>query len=153
MADIAEGVMSGPLSPINPLTGKTVSIMAVDCMLAGRWTQTSVLQMVDISHVDGFLRTQSHGLLGFPDPLTPLPLKEMVFRRSRRLPAFGGLTNWGTFNASRWPLVCILTPRSNEARYWSMLSVGTDGCRHLSSSRWDTEAYFEADKDRHGTGS
>ncbi|CAJ1339907.1 unnamed protein product [Effrenium voratum] len=81
MADIAEGVMSGPLSPINPLTGKTVSIMAVDCMLAGR-----------------------NGV-------------------------------------------------SPEQMYWSMLSVGTDGCRHLSSSRWDTEAYFEADKDRHGTGS
>ena len=29
------GVFSGPLSPVNPLTGKTVSVMAVDCMLAG----------------------------------------------------------------------------------------------------------------------
>jgi len=29
------GVMSGPLSPVNPKTGKTVSVMAVDCMLAG----------------------------------------------------------------------------------------------------------------------
>lgn len=35
-ADVAMGVMSGPLSPVNPKTGKTVSIMAVDCMLAGR---------------------------------------------------------------------------------------------------------------------
>lgn len=32
-------------------------------------------------------------------------------------------------------------------RYWSMLSVGTDGCRHLSSLRWDSGPYFEADKD------
>ena len=28
-----------------------------------------------------------------------------------------------------------------------MLSVGTDGCRHLSSLRWDSGPYFEADKD------
>ena len=34
-ADLAMGVMSGPLSPVNPKTGKTVSVMAVDCMLAG----------------------------------------------------------------------------------------------------------------------
>eukprot|EP00913_Durusdinium_trenchii_P007331 g6891.t1 len=34
-ADLAMGVFSGPLSPVNPLTGKTVSVMAVDCMLAG----------------------------------------------------------------------------------------------------------------------
>lgn len=27
--------MKGPLAPVNPLTGKTVSVMAVDCMLAG----------------------------------------------------------------------------------------------------------------------
>ena len=33
-ADRAVGV-KGPLSPVNPLTGKTVSVMAVDCMLAG----------------------------------------------------------------------------------------------------------------------
>ena len=34
-ADVAMGVMTGPLSPVNPKTGKTVSIKAVDCMLAG----------------------------------------------------------------------------------------------------------------------
>ena len=72
-ADVAMGVMSGPLSPVNPKTGKTVSIMAVDCMLAGNGV--------------------------------------------------------------------------SPEQYWSMLSVGTDGCRHLSSLRWDSGPYFEADKD------
>lgn len=72
-ADLAMGVMSGPLSPVNPKTGKTVSVMAVDCMLAGNGV--------------------------------------------------------------------------SPEQYWSMLSVGTDGCRHLSSLRWDSGPYFEADKD------
>ncbi|CAE7821538.1 ppsD, partial [Symbiodinium sp. CCMP2456] len=34
-ADVASGVISGPLSPVNPVTGKTVSVMSADCMLAG----------------------------------------------------------------------------------------------------------------------
>mmetsp|Transcript_8845 Transcript_8845/g.21100 ORF Transcript_8845/g.21100 Transcript_8845/m.21100 type:complete len:1235 (+) Transcript_8845:46-3750(+) len=72
-ADFASGVISGPLAPVNPKTGKTVSIMATDCMLAGNGVS--------------------------PD------------------------------------------------QYWAMLASGTDGCRHLSSLRWDTEAYFEPNKD------
>lgn len=33
-----------------------------------------------------------------------------------------------------------------------MLSVATDGCRHLSSLRWDYEPYFEPNKERAGAG-
>ena len=38
---MASGVISGPLSPVNPLTGKTVSVMSADCMLAGRGCSTN----------------------------------------------------------------------------------------------------------------
>ena len=34
------------------------------------------------------------------------------------------------------------------SRYWAMLSVGTDGCRHLSAQRWNWEPYYEPDKER-----
>ena len=50
---MAMGVMSGPLSPVNPKTGKTVSIMAVDCMLAGRGTALLSEQVgIHPQHVD-----------------------------------------------------------------------------------------------------
>eukprot|EP00930_Biecheleria_cincta_P071573 TRINITY_DN59062_c0_g1_i1.p1 TRINITY_DN59062_c0_g1~~TRINITY_DN59062_c0_g1_i1.p1 ORF type:complete len:1235 (+),score=171.38 TRINITY_DN59062_c0_g1_i1:50-3754(+) len=72
--DEAMGVESGPPLPINPYTGKTVSITSMDTMLAG------------------------NGI--------------------------------------------------GADQFWAMLTVGTDGGRHLSSLRWDPDIYFEPDKDQ-----
>lgn len=74
MYDEATGLENGPRAPRYGFTGKSVSIVAMDCMLA----------------MNG---------LG---------------------PEF----------------------------FWSALSGGTDGGRHLNPVRWDPEAYFEPDKDR-----